>query len=180
MDNKGDNKAICENVVEAEVLEAVQQLEYEKWRDTELYDDIKELVQLIAVEVKELSNFDRYMKELESGKLAWGFIHSSKFFGENVMKLESNEFKAAKMLATILSQSKDAETLAVACHDIGEFVSLHPLGKKQISRLGVKERVMELMSSQDAEQREVRREALLCCQKIMLNKWQDVATVDKK
>ena len=39
---------------------------------------------------------------------------------------------------------------------------------------------MELMGSTDPEKREVRREALLCCQKIMLNKWQDVAATDKK
>merc|ERR1719453_732073 len=173
LQNKSQCKAICEDIVEAEVLEAVQQLEYEKWRDAELYDEIKELVQLIGSEVKEQSNFDRYLKELESGSLSWGFIHSSKFFGENVMK-----FKAVKLLAGLLN-SKDATTLAVACHDIGEFVSLHPLGKKQVARLGVKERVMELMASQDADLRDVRREALLCCQKIMLNKWQDAAG-DKK
>jgi len=176
---KANCQAICEDIVEQGVLEAVQQLEYEKWRDAELYDDIKELAQLIASEVKELSNFDRYMRELETGKLAWGFIHSSKFFGENVMKFETGEFKAVKLLAGLLS-SADPTTLAVACHDIGEFVSLHPLGKKQVGRLGVKERIMELMGSTDQEMRDVRREALLCCQKIMLNKWQDAAAVDKK
>jgi len=176
---KADCQGICEDIVEEGVLEAVQQLEYEKWRDAELYDDIRELVQLISSEVKELSNFDRYMKELESGTLSWGFIHSSKFFGENVMKFENGEFKAVKLLASLLS-SDNATTLAVACHDIGEFVSLHPLGKKQVGRLGVKERVMELMGSTDPDKREVRREALLCCQKIMLNKWQDVAGAEKK
>eukprot|EP00427_Karlodinium_veneficum_P009279 CAMPEP_0169084984 /NCGR_PEP_ID=MMETSP1015-20121227/12915_1 /TAXON_ID=342587 /ORGANISM="Karlodinium micrum, Strain CCMP2283" /LENGTH=449 /DNA_ID=CAMNT_0009145035 /DNA_START=83 /DNA_END=1432 /DNA_ORIENTATION=+ len=176
---KRDCHEICEDIVEEGVLEAVQQLEYEKWRDQELYDDIRELVALITSEVKELSNFDRYMRELESGSLSWGFIHSSKFFGENILKFDNAEFKALKLLASLLS-SADVTTLAVACHDIGEFVSLHPLGKKQVGRLGVKERVMELMSSTEPNFREVRREALLCCQKIMLNKWQDVAAVDKK
>jgi len=175
---KTDCAAICEDIVEEGLLDVVQQLEYEKWRDAELYDDIKELVQLISNEVKELSNFDRYMKELESGDLSWGFIHSSKFFGENVMKFETNDFKAVKLLAGLLS-STNATTLAVACHDIGEFVALHPFGKKQVSRLGVKERVMELMGSTDQDKKDVRREALLCCQKIMLNKWQDVAAEKK-
>jgi len=122
-------QAICEDIVEEGLLDAVQQLEYEKWRDTELYDDIRELVQLISNEVKELSNFDRYMNELESGVLTWGFIHSSKFFGENVMKFETGEFKAVKLLAKLLA-SDNTTTLSVACHDIGEFVSLHPSGKK--------------------------------------------------
>merc|ERR1719199_827128 len=107
---------------------------------------------MISSEVSELSNFDRYMKELESGNLSWGFIHSSKFFGENVMKFETGEFKAVKLLAGLLASS-DPTTLAVACHDIGEFVSLHPIGKKQVARLGVKERVMELMSQQEREEK---------------------------
>jgi len=179
LEQKAACQGICEDIVEEGVLEAVQMLEYEKWRDAELYEDIRQLVQLIASEVKELSNFDRYMKELEGGVLSWGFIHSSKFFGENVMKFETAEFKAVKLLAGLLA-SENAVTLAVACHDIGEFVSLHPSGKKQVARLGVKERVMELMGSAEADMKEVRREALLCCQKIMLNKWQEVATAEKK
>jgi len=176
---KADCQGICEDIVEEGVLECVQQLEYEKWRDAELYDDIRELVQLISTEVKELSNFDRYMRELDSGTLSWGFIHSAKFFGENVMKFDTAEFKAVKVLASLLS-SDNPTTLAVACHDIGEFVSLHPFGKKQVARLGVKERVMELMGSADADKKEVRREALLCCQKIMLNKWSEIASAEKK
>jgi len=176
---KAECPAICEDIVEEGVLDAVQQLEFEKWRDAELYDDIRELVQLISNEVKALSNFDRYMRELESGVLSWGFIHSSKFFGENVMKFETAEFKAVKLLAGLLS-SDNTTTVAVACHDIGEFVALHPFGKKQVARLGVKERVMELMGSTDQDKKDVRREALLCCQKIMLNKWQDVGAADKK
>merc|ERR1712012_1321155 len=121
----------------------------------------------IASEVKELSNFERYERELQSGQLSWGFIHSSKFWGENVMNFEQNDFRALK-------------TLAVVCHDIGEIVALHPLGKRKVNALGIKDRVMELMGSTDPDLREVRREALLCCQKIMLNKWQDYGSQEKQ
>jgi len=169
------NKVLCEDIVEEGILEAVQQLEYEKWRDAELYDDIRDMAMKIANEVAEMSNFDRYERELQTGKLSWGFIHSSKFWAENVLKFEQNDFRALKVLATLLlSTATDATTLAVACHDIGEFVAMHPLGKKKVAQLQVKERVMQLMGSNDSNYREVRREALLCCQKIMLNKWQDI------
>jgi V-type H+-transporting ATPase subunit H len=168
-------KEITELIVEEGLMDVVQGLEYEKWRDAELYDQIKEISAMISSEVKERSNFNRYMKELESGNLSWGFIHSPKFFGENIMKFSTNEFKAVKQLANIVAQDGNNTTLAVACHDIGQFVALHPDGKREVARLGVKERVMDLMASSDADMREVRREALLCCQKIMLNKWQDAA-----
>jgi len=172
------HKAFAEHVVELGVLEVVQQLEFEKWRDAELYDDIRDMAQQISAQVQEMSNFDRYERELKEGQLKWGFIHSSKFWAENVLKFEQNDFRALKMLAALL-HSQDATTLAVACHDIGEFVSMHPLGKKTISNLQVKERVMELMGSTDPSLRDVRREALLCCQKIMLNKWQDMDSIPK-
>merc|ERR1712039_1056460 len=159
--------------VESHLLESVQGLEYEKWRDAELYDEIRDMIALVSHEVTEFSNFDRYERELATGTLAWGFVHTSKFWAENVMKFQDHDFAALKKLALCLS-SKDKVTLAVACHDIGEFVALHPLGKKKVAQLSVKERVMELMGSMDANYREVRREALLCCQKIMLNKWQEM------
>jgi len=168
-------KVISEEIAEAGLLEAVQQLEYEKWRDAELYDEIRDTAQSISLKVQEISNFERYEKELQSGKLQWGFIHSSKFWSENVHKFETNDFRALKHLAELLNNFQtEKTTLAVCCHDIGEFVTLHPLGKRKIAGLHIKERVMQLMGSTDNADREVRREALLCCQKIMLNKWQDV------
>jgi V-type H+-transporting ATPase subunit H len=169
-------RKICEDMVEKGVLEAVQQLEYEKWRDPELYDEIKEVAGLLSAKVTEYSNFERYKTELDSGKLKWGFIHSQKFWAENVANFEKDNFSAFNSLAMLLLSSTDLTTQAVACHDVGEFVALHALGKKKAAELGVKERVMGLMAGESSapEQREVRREALLCCQKIMLNKWQDV------
>merc|ERR1712086_244852 len=171
------HRSFAEQMVELGVLDVVQQLEYEKWRDAELYDDIRDMSTQIGTKVQEMSSFDRYERELKEGKLKWGFIHSSKFWAENVLKFEQNDFRALKMLATLLDSS-DATTLAVACHDLGDFVAMHPLGKKQISKLGVKEKVMTLMVSNSAEHRDVRREALLCCQKIMLNKWQEVGATN--
>jgi V-type H+-transporting ATPase subunit H len=169
------DKQVCEDLVEAGAYDAVSNLEFEKWRDAELYEEIREMGSQIANQVDALSNFDRYERELHSGKLSWGFIHTPKFWGENVMKFEQNDFRAVKTLVALLS-SEDNETLAVACHDLGEFVTLHPFGKKQAAKLNFKPRVMELMQMQGDNDkiREVRREALLCCQKIMLNKWQDI------
>lgn len=75
------------------------------------------------------SNFDRYCRELSTGKLTWSFLHSEKFWHENVMHFEENEFSAVKNLVLLL-RSSDQITLAVACSDIGEFARLHPTGKK--------------------------------------------------
>lgn len=174
------NKALCEEIVKEGLLEPVQALEYEKWRDAELYEEIPSVVSKINAEVKDLSSFDRYEDELKSGVLSWGYLHTSKFWAENITKFETGEFRAIHTLARCL-ESSDPKTLAVACHDIGEFVSLHPAGKKVVAGMpDVKSKVMTLMADDSKDYREVRREALLCCQKIMLNKWQDLATEGKK
>eukprot|EP00929_Paragymnodinium_shiwhaense_P061785 TRINITY_DN3087_c0_g1_i1.p1 TRINITY_DN3087_c0_g1~~TRINITY_DN3087_c0_g1_i1.p1 ORF type:complete len:437 (+),score=147.07 TRINITY_DN3087_c0_g1_i1:75-1385(+) len=173
-------KPFCEDMVDCNMLECVQAVEYEKWRDAELYDEIRELCGVIAGQVQEMSNFDRYEHELKTGSLKWGYTHTSKFWGENVMKFEANDFRALRSLAQLLlSPTTDNTTLAVACHDMGEFVALHPLGKRKVAQLQVKERIMELMGAEGDDKREVRREALLCCQKIMLNKWQDLEKSQK-
>lgn len=167
-------KPLCEEVVESNVLDAVRALEYEKWREEEFYSEIAEMVQLIGAKVQEVSNFDKYEAEAASGKLTWGFIHTPKFFGENIMKFEKNDFSIVQKLKTIIITQPDPTSTAIACHDIGEFVALHPIGKKKVTQLQLKEPIMEIMASSQPEMREARREALLCCQKIMLNKWMEV------
>jgi len=165
-------KALAEDIVETSTLDVLNQLEIEKWRDAELYDEIREVSQLVAVQVSALSSFDKYEKEIDTGFMVWGHLHSNKFWGENVSKFDQNQFGVVKKLCALLTGVDDNVTRAVACHDIGEFAVLHPLGKKKIAEFAVKDKVMELMASED---RDVRREALLCCQKIMLNKWQDAS-----
>ena len=158
---------IAEALVESGILHAVQPLEYEKWRDSELYEDIRSAAARIAAETSKHSNFDRYEKELASGQLRRGFIHSEKFWLENVQNFERDNFAAVQRLINLLGSS-DATTQAVACHDLGEFARLHASGKRMIAKFNGKNVVMSLMTSTN---REVAKEALLCTQKLMLNQW---------
>merc|ERR1719159_1398907 len=70
------NAETAEEVVEAGTLEAVEALEYEKWRDPEVYDSVKSVTSLVQKAVTEHSNFARYEREIKMKKLSWGFIHS--------------------------------------------------------------------------------------------------------
>eukprot|EP00928_Gymnodinium_smaydae_P053937 TRINITY_DN3780_c0_g3_i1.p1 TRINITY_DN3780_c0_g3~~TRINITY_DN3780_c0_g3_i1.p1 ORF type:complete len:445 (+),score=127.48 TRINITY_DN3780_c0_g3_i1:71-1405(+) len=170
-----ENSELSEQAVELNLLDAVQSLEFEKWRDADLYDDIREVSQQISNRVAEVSNFERYERELQSGKMTWSSVHTSKFWSENIMNFEKNNFRALKALAALLMHPHtDQTTLAVACRDVGEFCTRHPLGKKKLAELAIKDRIMELITLLSEEKRELRREALLCCQKIMLNNWQAV------
>jgi len=73
-------------------------------------------------------------------------------------------------LKEILTTSNDPLVLAVACFDIGEFARFHPRGKVIVGELGVKLPIMNLMEkSSDAE---VRKQALLAIQKLMVTNWE--------
>ena len=77
-----------------------------------------------------------------------------------------------KDLTKLVQGSKDAKTVAMACDDIGEIAVLHKDGKAWVREAKAKDAVMNKMSEEN--NKEVRCKALLCCQKIMLNKWQEI------
>lgn len=157
-------------MVESGIVHAIQPLEYEKWRDAELYDAIRGAANRVAAETSRHSNFERYEKELRGESLKWGFIHSEKFWLENFNQFEKDNFAPVAQLVKLLASS-DSETQAVACHDLGEFARLHPSGRRVIAKLNGKNAIMALMTNGT---REVSKEALLCTQKLMLNQWQKV------
>ena len=74
--------------------------------------------------------------------------------------------------ARALPQSTDPKTLAVACHDIGQFASTHPRGRPIMGECGGKEKVMGLMAHSDPE---VQKAALICVQKLLVTNWQFLA-----
>ncbi|CAK9294055.1 unnamed protein product [Gordionus sp. m RMFG-2023] len=59
--------------------------------------------------------------------------------------------------------------LAVACHDLGEYVGHYPPGKRIVERLGAKQLIMSLLTNRDPS---VRYEALVALQKIMVHNWE--------
>lgn len=71
-----------------------------------------------------------------------------------------------RILITLLDISRDSKTLAVACHDISQFIQFHPAGRGIVVDLKAKERVMKHMSHPDPE---LAKQALLCVQKILLS-----------
>ena len=166
-----DSKLFHVEIVESSILSALISLEYEKWKELDVPVDIKELQNEINQVMASHSNIARYERELLSGKLSWSYVHSEKFWIENAKLFEAKDYFLIKQLVDIVISASDQTTLAVACNDIGEFARVHPLGKRVLSRTDAKSRVMTLMSHPS---REVAREALLCTQKLMLDKWQNL------
>ena len=118
---------------------------------------------------KDLSRWDLYEAEVESGNLQWGILHTEKFFQQNCQMLEGKnlDFRLVKILIALVA-NEDEDIAAVACYDLGEFVRFYPNGRAVAKRLGAKETVMRLI---DHKNPNLQRYALQCISKLMIQNW---------
>eukprot|EP00270_Netrium_digitus_P002987 TRINITY_DN1338_c0_g1_i3.p1 TRINITY_DN1338_c0_g1~~TRINITY_DN1338_c0_g1_i3.p1 ORF type:complete len:478 (-),score=155.16 TRINITY_DN1338_c0_g1_i3:309-1694(-) len=163
----GKGQGFGEALVEVGFPKVVQTLKLQAWTDDDLKDALDKLEEGLRLNIKVQSSFDVYKKEVLSGNLDWTPMHKdAAFWRENFARFEESDFQVLRVLVTLLENSRDPRTLAVACHDLGQFIAVHPSGRFVVLDMKAKERVMELMGHKDAE---VQKQALLCCQKLLLS-----------
>ncbi|KAF9001974.1 armadillo-type protein [Cyathus striatus] len=151
------------------LLPFVKNLAGRKWSDEDIVEDVQFLSTELNTRFESLTTWDEYTSELASGHLSWTPVHESDdFWKENVTKLNERDYEQLKVLTKLLKESEDSIILAVAAHDIGQYVKHYERGKKIVADLGGKARVMELMTHQDAD---VRYRSLLSVQQLVSQPW---------
>ncbi|KAK9908193.1 hypothetical protein WJX75_004047 [Coccomyxa subellipsoidea] len=159
---------LAPEMVEAALPKVVQQRLLQNWEDEDVTAALEALKEALAANIKLLSSWDKYKKEVLSGSLDWSPMHTSDLFWlENAPKFEERDFQVLRVLLKLLEQSRENRTLAVAASDLGHFISAHPHGRNIVTDLRGKELAMRLMMHPDAE---VQKQALLAVQKILLAK----------
>lgn len=159
-------------MVQCKVMKQLQiiQQSIQNSEDPELVEDVNFLVDVLQASVQDLSSFDEYSTELRSGRLEWSPVHNSeKFWRENAHKLNEKNYELLKILIGILEHSKDPLVMSVAAYDLGEYVRHYPRGKVVAENLGGKHLVMQRLTHEDTQ---VRYQALLCVQKLMVQNWE--------
>ncbi|XP_068022796.1 V-type proton ATPase subunit H isoform X2 [Melanerpes formicivorus] len=157
-------------MIQCKVLKQLENLDQQKYDDEDISEDIKFLLDKLGESVQDLSSFDEYSSELKSGRLEWSPVHKSeKFWRENAVRLNEKNYELLKILTKLLEVSDDPQVLAVAAHDVGEYVRHYPRGKRVIEQLGGKQLVMNHMHHEDQQ---VRYNALLAVQKLMVHNWE--------
>uniref|UniRef100_A0A8C7ZP42 V-type proton ATPase subunit H n=1 Tax=Oryzias sinensis TaxID=183150 RepID=A0A8C7ZP42_9TELE len=157
-------------MIQCKVLKQLENLEQQKYDDEDITEDIKFLLESLGESVQDLSSFDEYSSELKSGRLEWSPVHKSeKFWRENAGRLNEKNYELLKILTRLLEVSDDPQVIAVAAHDVGEYVRHYPRGKRVIEQLGGKQLVMNHMHHEDQL---VRYNALLAVQKLMVHNWE--------
>ncbi|KAJ8488283.1 hypothetical protein ONZ51_g3645 [Trametes cubensis] len=153
----------------AQLLPFAKNLSGRKWTDEDIVEDIQFLRDELSARFESLTTYDEYRSELLSGHLSWSPVHESDlFWKENATKLNDKDYELLKILIRLLSESNDPTVLAVASHDIGQYVKHYERGKKILTDLGGKTRVMELMSHPNPD---VRYQALISVQRLVSHPW---------
>ncbi|KAJ2144114.1 H(+)-transporting V1 sector ATPase subunit H [Coemansia sp. RSA 678] len=143
------------------------------FNDEDLKHTLTELTDTLAEHTGIMTSWDEYVNQLKSGKLEWsGWHRSEQFWKIHVAKMDENDHRIVRLLARVLMAPESSDTsVAVACHDLSQYVKYNPEGKKFVAKVGAKQRVMQLMT--EGATAEVKYEALMCVQQIMLNAWRN-------
>ncbi|KAJ3292290.1 H(+)-transporting V1 sector ATPase subunit H [Rhizoclosmatium sp. JEL0117] len=152
------------------LLQLTETLSARKWSDTEIAEDLTFIKEELAKNINSLSTFDEYASEVRSGKLDWSPPHlSEEFWKKNAARLGEKDNELVKVLGRlILAPSSSVLVLAVAAHDVGQYVKYAPAGKKYVQESGIKTQIMQLMTHENSD---VRYQALIAVQKLMANSW---------
>jgi len=141
-------------------------------KDKETKDDVEFIDSVLEKNLKVLTSFEKYCKEVNSTILEWGPIHTERFWRENAKRFDENDFFYIKKLVSLLHTEKAEfkhKNQAIACYDLGEFCRFYRYGKDVLEKMGAKETLMELFNSSNST---VKENAILAIQKMMINNWQ--------
>ena len=121
--------------------------------DPDLLDDLQALTEMLDEYTSSQTTFDEYAAEVSTGKLRWSPPHrDANFWRENARKILDDDGGALpKALAEIMGKSWEDEkqVLAIGCNDVGWLVKEAPEKRQALEKLGIKGRVMELMTDKD-------------------------------
>ena len=167
-----DSKVFLGEMIGCGLMKAIGLLQERQFTDPDIVDDVDALHKLLADNFKEMTRWEVYQNEVETGQLQWGSTHTDAFFKENAKMMEGKDgdFKLVKLLTSLLS-SKDEDIAAIACFDLGEFCRHYPNGRAIAKRLGAKELAMTLIEHDNPE---LQRHALQCVSKMMVQNWEYV------
>ena len=108
---------LAADMVEAGLPKIVATRQLQTWGDEDIMEMLSYLEDKLKDGIKGMSNFDLYRKEVLSGSLDSGPMHSSDvFWRENVEKFEEKDFMVLRALLKLIESSREvSEALNTLC-----------------------------------------------------------------
>jgi V-type H+-transporting ATPase subunit H len=165
------------------IMSSLALFKQKKWGDEELEANIKHIEETLEKNVDDLTSWDKYKNEVLASQLEWSPPHkSTKFWLENHLKFEEDNYLLLQKLKEILEHTSDPKVKCIACWDIGEFVRIHPQGKLISKSLDLKTPIMRILTESeknrdddknvDEDTQKLAKEALTALQKLMITNWE--------
>jgi V-type H+-transporting ATPase subunit H len=155
------------------IMKLLDGFQHRKWADEDVMVDLEHLQKELAADVVNLSSWDVYANEISCGALNWSPCHKSEsFWKDHYKEFEKKNGEVLKQLVGHLG-STDSVTLAVACHDVAEFIKVHPDGRRLMTLAGAKPLAMGHLKHSDPE---VQKYALMAVQRLMVINWEYLGT----
>lgn len=169
LNSSSSSSGFSEEMIGHDLLKVLDGLSKRKWKDGDILVDTQFISQQLEETIKQLSSFEIYAAEVQSGSLQWSPAHKNeRFWRENIQKFEARNFAIVQKLIDCLKDDDDT-VREVACFDLGEFARFHDDGKRVVSKSGGKDGLMKLMKDSNPK---VAKAALLAVQKLMVNNWE--------
>ena len=169
-ENLLDIENFNEMIVLFGIYPILEELLDNKITDDELKVTLSILYNKLSNSVKILSSLERYQQEISSDKLSKGPTHTSLFWKKYSTRFDDNNYELIKKLIKLLG-SNDNETVALACYDLGQWSIYYPDGKRILTKLGAKLKLMTLITHND---KNVKNQALIATQKLLIKNWQQI------
>lgn len=167
----------AEQMISVDIVRQLNLFGSRRWADEDVDADLAKLAAFLESKVDALTSFDVYKYELLGHTLNWNSpIHrSERFWRTNINRFDDDDYAPLRQLRAILTSqeisSEKPSVLAVACWDAGEIIRQHPQRKFVLQQVDLK---TPLMTHLRHPSEEVKKEALLALQKIMVTNWESL------
>ena len=169
IENLLESQSCLETLFNIKFMRTIDILLTNKWNDSIIKEKLNEIYDFLDKNYKIMNSFDKFVKELDTGILKNGSLHSTAFWEENYKEFETNNFSNIRKLVNIIGNKEEnditIEQKSIACFDLGEFARLYPGGASILEYFNAKDHLLLLIKHKNLE---LKNRALVCLQKLMM------------
>lgn len=171
-DNLKHNVVCQEHLSDIDCSSIIDKLLNRHWVDEDINKLLASMDEFFEEHRQVFSSVDKLRKQVDRRQLRWGPVHTEEFWQQNFILFDNAEnlHIIEKLACDCLEDEVDNRIKAIACFDLGEFARFFPTGKTILDTYDVRTKMTKLMSSKTTSS-EVKKEAITCYQKLLMNSW---------
>ena len=170
LDNLKEVEGCEEHMSDIDALTLVNKLKNRYWVDPDLTSMLEEMQTFLEDHQKEYSSLEKFKNQVNRRQLKWGPCHTEDFWKHNAVLFEKSldNLNLIDIIVNECLSSPTDRTKAVACYDLGEYAKFCRDGKQKLDSMNVRGEMTALMQDEKVSA-EVKKEAITCYQKILMD-----------